>query len=86
MNGCPACGLDYSAHTVVKSGDTFSDHLPAPPYTFFKKYARMCVDPETYQRAAGATHTSLDLYFHTLSDLQGDQQPLPIQSSSGNGP
>jgi len=86
MSECPACGLDYAAHTVVKSGDTFADHLPAPPYTFFKKYARMCVDPETYQRAGGASHVSLDLYFHRLADLQGNQPPFANGSSSGNRP
>jgi len=86
MSECPACGLDYSAHTLVRSGDTFADHLPAPPYTFFKQYARMCVDPETYRRASASSHVSLELYFHTLTDLQGDQPPFANGGGGGGNP
>lgn len=82
MTECPACGGKYSAHTEIRSGDRHQDVFPAPPYTTFKKYARVCVDPEDYQYSKGGSYHPVNVYLHTMTDLRSDAPP-PVGSSGG---
>lgn len=86
MAQCPACGVDYSAHTTVQSGDQFGDHLPSPPYTFFKQYARVCVDPEDYEHAAGGSSYPVGVYFHTLDDMALDADGFNLGAQAPDPP
>lgn len=75
MADCPSCGEPYTAHIEVESGDRLVDTFPAPPYSTFKRYGRICVDPESIQRAQGSTNHELGVYLHTWSDVMGTTGP-----------
>lgn len=83
MAECPACGREYSAHTVVESGDQYNDHFPAPPYTTVKKYARICVDPDDLERATGTSAEEIGVYFHTYADLAHGPDPS-LRTTAGS--
>lgn len=81
MSECPACGSPYSGLMTVKSGDRLMDTFPAPPYTTFKKYARICADPEDIAYAAGTADRGVDVYFHTYTDITDTVGPTSTSQS-----
>ena len=75
MSDCPSCGQRYTLKFTVHSGDRHADTFPAPPYSTFKRYARVCVDPEDRQVAQGSTRQGMTVHLHRWADLAATADP-----------
>lgn len=64
MADCPECGETYTTHFAVQSGDRLRDAFPAPPYTTFKRYKRVCSKVEDARPADAGRESGIDIYLH----------------------
>jgi len=75
MADCPACGEPFAKEAKVESGDSHRDTFPAPPYSMFKQYIRICADPDDIGHAVGSSHQPVTVYLHTWRDVAQGGDP-----------